>query len=142
MKTNIAVVMLAALTSVLVTIACVPPIVEGAEPMVIRETFTMKEPTLSPAQVIWLAKLMQCESGIKANAVNPNDLDNTPSYGILQFKPSTYEPEAAKLGLSDDYMDPNGQVTIVSNWIIKGGIDWTRQFPACVKKLGLPPSSI
>lgn len=96
---------------------------------------------LSPAQVIWLAKLMNCESGIKTTAINPNDLDNTPSYGLLQFKPSTFSAFTAKYDIeSDDYMDANAQVEIVMHWILNPGeVRWEGQFPACVKKLGLPP---
>lgn len=98
-------------------------------------------PKLSPAQMIWFARLMYCESGMKATAVNPKDLDNTPSYGILQFKPSTFRWGAAQVGIATStfYMDAESQVAIVENWIINGGIDWYQQFPACIKKLGLPP---
>lgn len=68
-------------------------IVKEPEPVIVY----VEKPMLSAAQVIWLARLMNCESGIKANAVNPNDLDNTPSWGILQFKDSTFCPLLGKV---------------------------------------------
>lgn len=96
---------------------------------------------LQPAQIIWLARLMVCESGLKVTAINPNDLDNTPSYGLLQFKPSTYAAAAKKYGLAStmDYMNPEGQVAIVEQWILDGSVTWGKQFPDCVRKLGSPP---
>lgn len=102
---------------------------------------TLTEPHLSSAQVIWLARLMNCESRLNEKAINPNDTDNTPSYGILQFKPSTFAGGARELGLATttSYMDAEAQVAIVTHWILKGGTDWHQQFPACTAKLGLPP---
>ena len=135
---------IAVITAIATTLALTPLLVRSTPaPVVIREVVYEKQKTLSPAQVIWLAKLMQCESGIKASALNPNDLDNTPSYGILQFKPSTYISAAIGLGLASttDFKNPEGQVAIVTHWILEGGIEWTTQFPACVAKLGLPPAN-
>lgn len=137
-------VLLAVLTSILTTLALVPHFAKGVgEPIVIYKEVQVPQKTLNPKQVIWLAKLMQCESGIKAGAINPNDLDNTPSYGILQFKPSTYAGAAKQLGLASttDYLNPEGQVAIVTHWILEGGIDWSHQFPACVAKLEYPPQN-
>jgi len=97
-------------------------------------------PNLTPQQVIWLAHLMDCESGIYAGAINPNDLDNTPSYGILQFKESTFETFAVKYGITDTLMTPEAQVLIVMRWLTEPGtVQWEQQFPACVAKFGLPP---
>lgn len=140
------IIILAVVTAIVATLLVLPTVVMSTPEDVPRETplFVVQEakPALSPAQVIWLARLMQCESGLKAGAINPNDLDNTPSYGILQFKPSTFigAAIALKLASTTDYMNPELQVAIVTHWVLHGGIDWTQQFPACVEKLGLPPS--
>lgn len=96
---------------------------------------------LTPAQIIWLAQLMDCESGINRNAINPNDLDNTPSHGILQFKTQTFDNFTVKYGIEGELMDAEAQVAIVTYWLLNPDeITWGQQFPACVKKLGLPPS--
>src|SRR3990167_8303020 len=39
----------------------------------------------------WQIELEICESQRNPLAVNPNDIDNTPSFGLYQFKPSTFE---------------------------------------------------
>lgn len=135
------------LTAIATSLLFFPVISRGERDVtqVSRETIwlTLTEPHLSSAQVIWLARLMSCESGIKASAVNPNDRDNTPSYGILQFKPSTFAFGARDAGIATTtpYMNPEAQVSIVTRWILKGGIDWHQQFPDCVLKLGLPPQN-
>lgn len=98
---------------------------------------------LTPAQIIWFARLMDCESGINEGAINPNDLDNTPSWGILQFKPSTFESFTVKYGISAELMNAEAQVAIVTHWLLNPGeVDWTQQFPACVRKHGVPPGHI
>lgn len=132
---------LAALAAAFTTIFLVPLIANG-EPKVEIVTVTeyVEKPTLTPSQVLWLARLMQCESGIKTSAINPNDLDGTPSLGILQFKIGTFDHYKAKYGITGDIMQGEPQIAIVSEWILRPGeVDWTRQFPACVQKLGVPP---
>ncbi len=138
MKT-IKIFLLSAMTS-LTIIALLLPLFETN---ILNETSYVPQPHLSAPQMIWLARLMNCESGIKVSAINPNDLDNTPSYGILQFKPGTYRTFAVKYGLASttDYMNPVEQIAIVEHWILEPEVDWTQQFPACVARLGLPPSS-
>lgn len=131
---------LAALTALITSLLLAPHLVKS-ETIVSRETVYVTRPSLSPAQIIWLARLMQCESGLKSGAINPNDLDNTPSYGLLQFKPSTYAAGAKKYGLASttNYMSPEGQVAIVTGWILDGSATWSQQFPGCTAKLGPPP---
>ena len=98
------------------------------------------KPSLSHAQVIWIAQLMNCESDVTATAVNPNDLDNTPSWGILQFKPSTFESFAVKYGIGGELMSAESQVAIVTHWILNPSeVTWSQQFPACIRKIGEPP---
>jgi hypothetical protein len=138
------IVAIAALTAVITTLAMLPLLVKAKkvpDPEIKIITIEVEKPHLSPAQIIWLARLMQCESGLKANAVNPKDLDNTPSYGLLQFKPGTFNAAVKEFGLSTttSYMDPEVQVAIVEQWILRGGVNWRHQFPGCTTKLGLPP---
>lgn len=131
---------IAVLTALITTLALMPKLAQGFMASTVQVVFTEK-PTLTPTQIIWLARLINCESGGKAGAINPNDLDNTPSYGLLQFKPSTYAQFAKKYNLASttDYMNPEGQVAIVQQWILDGQVRWQQQFPACVAKFGLPP---
>ncbi len=98
------------------------------------------KPALSPAQTIWLAHLMQCESGIRKNAVLKVDLDGSSSLGLLQFKQGTFDSYKAKYGFTGEIFDGVTQVKIVTQWILHpGSIDWQWQFPDCVRKYGLPP---
>lgn len=138
-------VVIAAITAIATTVLLIPGLVKGEiakkpEPLVIWEI--KDTPRLSSAQMIWLAKLMLCESGIKEGSINPKDLDNTPSYGLLQFKPSTFQGAAKKYELASttDHMNAESQVAIVINWILDGSANWRQQFPACTDKLGLPPT--
>lgn len=99
---------------------------------------------LTARQTIWLNALEWCESKGNPSAINPRDRDNTPSYGLLQFKPSTYALYAKKIGLASttDYMNPDGQKQIVENMIIDKDTNWLQQFPDCVKnKVGFPPKN-
>ncbi len=109
-------------------------------------------PTVSKANVvmypeihgdieIWIDGLEWCESGGNPLAVNPNDTDNTPSYGILQFKPSTFDYFSKKYRIVGELMDPVAQRKI-TRAMIDNGVDLTRQFPGCTRILGLPPEMI
>lgn len=140
MKTKY-IVAIAALTAIVTTIVLLPILAKATStPEVSREPSPVTQ-ELSPAQIIWLARLMQCESGIRTDAVNPKDLDHTPSYGILQFKPYTYKQAAIKYGLASttDFKNPEGQIQITMDWILGTSTNWHQQFPACVDKLGVPP---
>ena len=126
-----------AVTVIIATAALTTPFwASGSTVSVVYE----KQPTLTPAQIIWLAKLMQCESGIKASAINPKDSDNTPSYGILQFKPGTFDYYTTKYAITGDIMDGVSQVAVVQQWIVHGE-NLKYQFPDCVRKLGAPPNT-
>lgn len=46
-----------------------------------------------------IALLKKCESGGNPNALNPIDLDGTPSYGCFQFKISTWKNYVIKYNL-------------------------------------------
>ena len=93
----------------------------------------------TPEQEAWLAKLELCESNGNPKAINPNDLDQTPSFGLLQFKPSTFAMFSKAYGVKGELMDPSAQRAIVRRMMDDESVDFRRQFPGCVKRLGLPP---
>lgn len=97
---------------------------------------------LSHPQRAWLGALEWCESKGRPQAINPKDRDNTPSYGILQFKPSTLTYFGKMYGIAGDIMNPDTQEAIVEQMILQGGIDWHQQFPVCSGILGKPPHSL
>ncbi len=96
---------------------------------------------LASTQEEWLAKLEHCESRGDPAAVNPKDRDGTPSYGLLQFKPSTFALYARAYGMASttNYMDPEAQRAIVKRMMRDPSVNWHIQFPDCVRRLGLPP---
>ena len=87
----------------------------------------------------WLADLIACESQGNPKAINPKDRDGTPSYGLLQFKPSTFEMFSKAYGIEGELMDPEAQKAIVVRMMDDKSVVWENQFPACVRKLGRPP---
>lgn len=111
-----------------------------APPPVETKIEYVDKPSLSSAQIIWLAHLMSCESSINKKAVLRVDLDGTPSIGLLQFKQGTFDSYKKKYDLKGDIFDGETQVDIVSYWILNPGeVDWKWQFPDCVRKYGVPP---
>lgn len=98
-------------------------------------------PVITERQRVWLDALVWCESGATASAVNEKDVDGTPSYGWLQFKPSTLAEFEKAYGIKGDLMSSTTQEAIVEQMIARGGVDWRHQFPDCVRKLGLPPTN-
>lgn len=100
---------------------------------------TAIQPVLAEDRATWLAALIQCESNGRPEAVNPKDRDGTPSYGLLQFKPSTFEMFSKAYGIAGDLMDPEAQTAIVIRMMDDKSVVWENQFPACVRKLGRPP---
>lgn len=114
-----------------------------AQPVTIVTTEEPEETTIeviqSDAREEWLAKLIICESGGRPEAINPKDRDNTPSYGLLQFKPSTFELFSKEYGIEGELMDPEAQKAIVRRMMDDKSVVWEKQFPDCVRKLGTPP---
>lgn len=96
---------------------------------------------LTAVQRAWLGKLEFCESKGNPKALNKKDRDGTPSYGLLQFKPSTFRYYAKRYKISGTagYKDAATQILIVEQMIIRNDVSWKQQFPMCVKKLGKPP---
>ena len=100
--------------------------------------------TLASEQEAWLDDLVQCESRGNAAAINPKDRDGTPSYGLLQFKPSTFAEFSKAYGIGDpaEYMDPEAQKEIVLRMMRDPSVRWSVQFPVCVSILGNPPGAV
>lgn len=88
----------------------------------------------------WLKNLIKCESGGNPLAVNEVDRDGTPSYGLLQFKPSTFETFSKAYGVVGELMDPEAQKEIVRKMMDDPSVKWEKQFPDCVTiYIGWPP---
>lgn len=90
-------------------------------------------------------KMAICESSNNPSAINPNDLDNTPSYGRFQFKPTTLLHFVNKYKLADttgwDIIDAtnwcfDGQFTekIFRKMLDDKSVNFSTEFPACFKK--------
>lgn len=104
--------------------------------------------SLSHQQQVWLGALEWCESKGTPSMVNPNDVDNTPSYYSFQFKPSTFRYYGEKYNvidaglssqaLNEKLKDHSTQREIVANMLNDKSVNMRKQFPACVRTLGLP----
>ena len=94
---------------------------------------------LSFQQRAWLGALEWCEGRGNPKAINPKDRDNTPSYGLLQFKPATMAMFEKEYNVTGPLMDASAQEQVVVEMILSGRKDWSHQFPDCTKKLGNPP---
>lgn len=105
------------------------------------ETVEPPKPTLTHSQEVWLHSLEWCESRGNPAAINKMDRDGTPSYGAFQFKPSTLDYYADMYGVATTtLMDYETQRAVVEQMILhRGEINWSQQFPDCVKRLGSPP---
>jgi len=139
---------LAAATSVVTTLLLIPQVAATSVTYIATTTpatttvdhlrqVTKKVGTAE--QEAWLKRLEMCESTGNPNAINPNDLDNTPSYGLLQFKPSTFAEFSKAYGIEGELMDPDAQRAIVRRMMHDPSVNWHQQFPDCVRRLGLPP---
>ena len=100
-----------------------------------------------------IEKLIKCESGGDSKAYNPRDLDSTPSYGILQFKPGTLYSfgmefkllpvDFPRYEIINRMFESDLQIAVAKKMIEKYGMGinaksfWKRQFPACSKQQGL-----
>lgn len=90
-----------------------------------------------------LKDLIKCESGGNPRALNKVDRDGTSSYGLLQFKPSTFlmalkliKPDATYQEAFNSIYNGDLQVKAWIAWYGDGKpVSWWRQqFPACSKK--------
>lgn len=102
-----------------------------------------EEIALHERREAWLKDLEMCESSGIPTAVNPNDLDGTPSYGAFQFKPSTFDAYVKKYGIAvppgENFMHRETQIAIIWRMMDDPAVRWHREFPDCVEKYGPPP---
>ena len=98
----------------------------------------------------WIEKLSYCESGHNQNAINPRDLDGTPSLGEFQFKVGTWKYYVKKYDLFNwkNWEEADWQNSLMSGWhqevvltymIYDKEVDFSHEFPQCVRLNGLPP---
>jgi hypothetical protein len=87
----------------------------------------------------WKRQLRKCESGGNDNALNPKDLDGTPSHGRYQFKDTTFYGFAKQYGIKvTSHKNGDEQELILDRMILDPKVDLTFQFPGCTTKIGLP----
>lgn len=101
------------------------------------------------AQDTWERALEWCESRGLLEAVNPNDLDGTPSWYSWQWKPETFKSYGEKYLVIEPGLDAKTikermkqyktQKLILDNMVNDPAIKWEHEFPGCVKKIGRPP---
>jgi hypothetical protein len=142
MKKIIKLVILAGVVAFLLTLSIFQASGAGTIKYVVEKPVEVeKKDILTRPQRAWLGALIWCESRGNVDALNKKDRDGTPSYGLLQFKPSTFTHYAKLYGIDGKagYKDADTQEKIVEQMIIRGGINWSQQFPTCTKKLGTPP---
>lgn len=106
-------------------------------------------PRFTHQQELWLASLEWCESKGDNTAVNPADLDGTPSYYAFQFKPSTFKWLGEKYGVIESGKTHDEVMELMKRYELQKAIveymmedpttKWSNQFPGCVRKLGWPP---
>lgn len=115
------------------------PVIEPAQ--ILETEILQVKLKVSDAQEAWLGQLINCESAGNPGAINPLDRDGTPSYGLLQFKPSTFHGYRKQYGLEEaELMDPEAQKETVRHMMQDPGVNWYQQFPACTRKYGPPPA--
>lgn len=115
------------------------------------EEIKVVEAKVTHAQDTWIRALEWCESNGNPGAVNPKDKDGTPSYYSFQFKPETFryygemysviEKELTHEEIMELIRDREIQKTIVEHMVLDKRVNFRQQFPACTKKLGLPPTN-
>lgn len=95
---------------------------------------------IDPTIEKWLLKLSNCESGGNWKALNPKDLDGTPSKGKYQFKDTTFIYFSDKYNIeTTSIWNGDEQELLVRKMIEDSEVNLKRQFPACIRKIGLPP---
>lgn len=94
-------------------------------------------------------RLMECESGGNQHALNPVDLDGTPSNGLFQFKRSTWKFYIKKYNLFgwQNFNEADWENTlwvgdlqriVVERMFVDPDVRLrSREFPDCAKRIGL-----
>lgn len=122
------------------------PVFASESPIPDPQNYCVEPNYIAPPVVIpsaldkYLDKLALCESGNNPTAINPKDLDGTPSLGLFQFKTGTFNYFSDKYGISTTSIWNGGeQRKIVTQMAQDSSVDFHWQFPDCSRILGLPP---
>jgi len=87
----------------------------------------------------FIHKLRLCESGGNDKALNPVDLDGTPSKGRFQFKDKTFYSFAKKYNIKvTSVWNGDEQEQILRKMIDDPSVKLSGQFPDCYRKIGSP----
>lgn len=87
----------------------------------------------------WIIDLRWCESRNHDDALNPVDVDGTPSKGRFQFKDTTFYNFARIYKIKVTSVWNGDEQEIILRRMIKDkSVNLAKQFPDCVRKLGLP----
>jgi len=103
-------------------------------------------------QLVWIYALEWYESRGDNSAINPKDRDGTASFYAFQWKPETFKYYAIRYQLLPDNLEKEDYLNWMSDYdlqfeIIKrmvgerDKINWYKEFPVTIKKIGLPPKS-
>lgn len=96
--------------------------------------------TTTPELDSYIMSLGKCESNNNPHALNPDDLDHTPSKGRFQFKTGTFNYFSQKYHIATTSIwNGDEQEKIVRRMSQDPTVNFHRQFPDCSRRLGLPP---
>ena len=116
-----------------------------------QQTITeQKIPAITKEQELYLAKLINCESGDNPLARNDHDRDNLSAKGLYQFKDKTWRFYIKKYDLwnwrnweeadfENAIWSREHQEVVLRYMLNDEDVNFKREFPQCVKRLGLPP---
>lgn len=141
------------LSVALVTLVSFPKQVAVADEQLTPSTTdkNTNTPTYSLEIDKWISVLAQCESNNNELAVNPKDVDGTPSIGRFQFKFGTFKAYVKKYNLFDwkvfvqqDWINAlyNGakQEVVLRKMLQDKDVNFRHEFPTCVREHGMPPA--
>lgn len=136
-----------ALINLQIAVAESPSIPLESPKLTQERTYTLKRykyrPVKSTTKYLnieaWKKELRKCESGGNDTALNPKDLDGTPSHGRYQFKDTTFYGFAKQYGIKvTSHKNGDEQEMILDRMILDDKVDLTFQFPDCTTRIGLP----
>lgn len=129
-----------------ITIGTTPDAIKQLQSLLLEPTVTTQaeSPVYIPyAHQNFLNHLIDCESSGHEHAINPLDLDGTPSFGILQFKPGTlyayiqkYKvlPDIERGEIMNVIFDGELQIKVAKLMIDDPQVHLWHEFPDCYKK--------
>lgn len=142
--------LLLALASLVVILSVVTPIAAGKTEVEAHEQEDPIKTELEQRREVWAHALEWCESRGNREAINGRDVDGTPSYYSLQFKPGTFLGYGVKYGLIPEGTSIAEVMLLMEDYDLTRAIlwqmfddedvNWYNEFPDCVRnKIGPPP---